>query len=121
MKQILRERERDARSTRRESRVGHDVLSEGFDECHSRVFATAAPRVKLVVGFGLEGHAESLDADGVAGQVEAYPGDSDTGVVPARDKAREEVERAVGPAGSPRVQDPLDFERVTGLGRNDQP
>ena len=120
--QVVRHRQGNARAGGREGRVGHHVLPQRLDERDPGVFA-AAPAVGtlLVLGLGLEGHAEPLDTEGIAVAIEEDPRHADARVVAPGDEPREEVELSVRAADDGRVEDALGLLGIRRLGSHDGP
>src|SRR5664280_1069144 len=79
------------------------------------------PGPQLVVGFGLEGDAESLDACRIARSIEPHSRDADARVVAAADKPGEQVELTIRATNGSRVEDALDLVGVARLRLHDRP
>ena len=92
VKQILRGRQGDPGTDRREGRVSHHVALERFDKRDTRVLAAATTvGPPLVIRFGLQRDAEPLDSGRVAGTIELHAGYAEARVIALRDQTREQV------------------------------
>ena len=120
--QIVRYGESDPRADGRKGRVGHHVAMQRLHECDARIFAaTAAVRQPLVVGLRLQCDAEPLDPTRIAGVIEANPRDADARIIASCDETGKKIKLTIRTANGSRIQDALDFLRITRFRLHDLP
>ena len=116
VEEVPRVSEGDARTLRRICCVGHDVAPEWFYKGDARVLATTtAVGPSLIIGFGLEGNAEPLDAFRIPGFIEPDSCNADARVISFRDQSRKKVEVTIWATSGSRVQNTFDFLWVARL------
>ncbi len=75
----------------------------------------AASRPQFIFGFRFQCYAKSFDAYRIASFIKAHSRNANPRVIPPRDHPRKEVELSIGATCGSRIEDALDFERITRL------
>ena len=121
-KQVFGHRQGDPWAIRRKRSVSHYVALEWFDERDARILAAPATVLPpLVIRFGLQRNAESLDSVRVTGLIKLDSRYADAGVVAPRDEPREEVKLAIRATRGGRIQDAFGLQGIARLRFHHQP
>lgn len=112
MKQIVRDRNRNARTLVRKRRIRHDVMLQSVDKAYSCILASSTIFRQFVVGLGFQSHTHPLDAGRIASVVKQDASDADARIVATRNKPRKEIELPVGTTDGRGVEHALHLVRV---------